>query len=121
MKKKEETNYMNCIIGEQLSAVQFVQDYLELHFDGHGLTCYIWPEVYYSNQKFKFGEIDYRNKLCEIINKSVKDVIIVEKELLTIEFEDNSRITLSLDVKNPKIIAEIAIFTDEDGNISIFE
>ena len=121
MEKQEKTNQLDCLIGEQLSAVQFIQDYLQLHFDGHGLTCYIWPEVYLKNQKFKFGNIEYRNKLCELIAKIVKTVTIIENDLLTIEFADNSRINLSLDSRNPEIIAEIAIFNDIEGNFSVFE
>src|SRR5690606_1506655 len=114
-------NPLKCLIGEQLSAVQFVQDYLELHFDGNGLTCYIWPEVYKNDLTFRFGEVEYRNKLCELIGEIVQDVLLVEGNTLTIIFLENQKINLSLDQDNPEIVAEIAIFTNAEGNISIFE
>jgi len=66
MDNKEKTNHLDRLIGEQLSAVQFIQDYLQLHFDGQGLTCYIWPEIYFHNHCFKFGDI-MRQKLFESV------------------------------------------------------
>src|SRR5580692_5452288 len=33
------------IIGEQLSSVEFVQDYVQLRFDGPTLTAFVWPEL----------------------------------------------------------------------------
>lgn len=121
MSKKETKNHLDRLIGEQLSAVQFIHDYLQLHFNDQGLTCYIWPEIFYNNHFIKFRDINYRNALCELINKIVKNVIIIEGELLSIEFIDSSRINLSLDSANPDIVGEIAIFHDSEGNISVFE
>src|SRR5688572_16025168 len=118
---EKKPNHLNRLSGEQLISVQVVQDYLQLHFDGNGITCYIWPDINLNNQIYKFGNIDYRNKLCELIAKIVRKVRIIENELLTIEFEDNSQINLSLDSNNPEIVAEIAIFSDLDGNLSYFE
>lgn len=36
---------LQCLIGEQLSAVVFVQDYVQLQFDGYQLTTYTTPLV----------------------------------------------------------------------------
>jgi hypothetical protein len=119
--KKEESHMLDCLIGEQLSAVQFVQDYLQLHFDAYGLTCYVWPDIIINRYTFKFGDNLYRDKLCSLISNVVKWTLIEENEVLTIEFEGDSKIDLSLDPANPKIIGEIAIFHFPDGNIAVFE
>ena len=34
------------MVGQELSAVEFVQDYLQLRFDGPVLTLFEWPDVF---------------------------------------------------------------------------
>jgi hypothetical protein len=114
-------NPLESIIGEQLSAVQFVQDYLQLHFEDKGLTCYIWPKIIINGDVFTFGSIEYRNKLCEFIGSLVTDVLLIEKEMMQISFGEDYVLEINLDPKNPEIVGEIAIFNDEKGNWSIFD
>ena len=33
------------LVGEQLSAVTFVMDYLHLDFDGQNINLYVWPTI----------------------------------------------------------------------------
>lgn len=107
--------------GEELNAIQFVMDYLQIFFNDKWLNCYIWPSVYIKNDIYKFGDIDYRNKLCELIGKKVKDVYIIDNVLLIIEFKTGERIQLNINPNNPDIISEIAIFWDEDGSWMVFD
>lgn len=109
------------LLGEDVNAIQFVMDYLQIHFNGIGFTFYVWPTLNINNEVYEFGHIDYRNKLCELIGKTVTDVYIVHKDLLVIELQRGDRIQLNIDPKNPEIISEIAIFWDEDGNWTVFE
>jgi hypothetical protein len=115
-KKKE---HLDCLIGEQLSSVIFVQDYLQLDFDGNILTCYLWPEVEIDNKVFKYGDIDFRNKLCSIISKIVRSLTIREGVSMQIIFESDDKILLSLDPTN-QTVPEIAMFNDSDGGWSFF-
>ena len=97
---------------EELSAVQFILDYVQVHFHDKGFTFYIWPTVEFENKSFKFGDIEYRNKLCEIIGKKVINVFIIEKKSLIIDF-GNIKITEDLNPYNPDIISEICLFQDK--------
>ena len=102
------------LIGEQLSSVEFVQDYLQLHFDGRTITIYVWPEIQNEEDNFCFGEDRYRNELCAFIGLEVKDLYYQDKDYLVLLFkETKSSIKLNLDPSNPDVVSEIAIFNDE--------
>ncbi len=107
---------INNLIGEQLSSVEFVQDYLQLHFDGKDLTLYIWPTVQVKNELYDIYHIEFRNWLCSLISLIVVDVFLVEKTELIILFPDNQAIKVNLSQNNPDIISEIGIFNDTIKN-----
>lgn len=109
-------NLFKSILGEQLGAVVFVQNYLQLQFDGPILTCYTWPTVKTNLKSYDFNDIGYRDALCEIITKNVIDVILLDNKSLTIYFEDNCELFQSLiRDKSNKEVVEFAYFRGVDG------
>lgn len=118
MKSKSLIEHLN---NEQLSSVEFVQDYLQLHFEDKTLTCYIWPYLRSNGRTYRNGDIDYKNQLCNVIANHVLHVDFIENVTLTITFSNASEIILSLDNSNADIIGEIAILSDNENNWSIFE
>ena len=81
----------------QLSSVEFVQDYLQLHFDGPTLTLYVWPDVADADGiSVAFGEPGYRDALCSVIGETVTVPELNEGRSLTIEFENGTVLALSL-------------------------
>ena len=113
-------NFFDILIGEKLSSVTFVMDYMQVDFDGNRFTFYIYPTVTIENINYNFGSPFYRDKLCLLITKIVQNVKIVDNEKLTIEFNDSSKLNLSLDSNNPDIIVEIGTFTDTKGQLYVF-
>jgi hypothetical protein len=109
------------IIGEHLSSIEFIHDYLQLHFQDKTCTCYIWPKIIFSGLEITKRDIDYKNKLCNFIGKIVLDVYMAEKIELSFIFTDGNKITISLDPNNPEIVSEIAILSDQENNWSVFE
>lgn len=99
---------------QQLSSVVFVQDYLQLDFDGYTATFYMWPIVILSEKKFAITDREYRNALCSLISKKVIDILFMEDELLSIIFQFGEKVEISL--KNPN--AEIVYFTTPEGEWS---
>src|SRR5450631_3335333 len=83
------------LINEQLSSVEFVQDYLSLHFDGIVLTYYAWPTVKIERDYF-FENVDYKNKLCELISKKVQLVDFENEIKLELKFPNECSIILLL-------------------------
>ena len=84
------------IVGEQLSAVTFVQDYWQLDFDGHVLTVWTRLAVGMNTSEAQSGDDQFRNRLCEQIAKIVQRVSVTPCQTLTITFTDGSMIEVSL-------------------------
>ena len=84
------------ILGEELVAVEFVQEYLRLRFDTPLLTLYAWPHVLLSEFSIAYGEPEYRNALCSLIGEKVEDAALEEGDSLTLKFENDTVLALSL-------------------------
>lgn len=87
---------VSALEGQELTAVEFVSDYLRLRFDGPMLTLYAWPHVLLSDFSIAFGEPEYRNALCAQIGEMVGTAKLEELDSLTVEFESGTVIALSL-------------------------
>ena len=59
------------IVGEQLSSVAFVQDYVELHFDGPVIRAFSAPIVSDETGTIRFPGAGSRDKLCSLIGRTV--------------------------------------------------
>jgi len=87
---------ISAIEGQELTAVEFVGDYLRLRFDGPMLTLYAWPHILLTDFSIAYGEPEYRNGLCAQIGEMVAKAALEELEALTVEFESGTVIALSL-------------------------
>lgn len=87
---------LEIIVGEQLSSVEFVQDYVQIRFDGPTLTLFVWPSLHFANRVVRFGEAGYRDELCGRIAVKVRQARIREDQDLAIKFEDGVELFVSL-------------------------
>jgi hypothetical protein len=106
---KEALAALRAIKGHQLGAVTFVQDYVQLAFDGPGLTAYNCPSVHIGDQVLKPVTHSYRDRLCEQITKIVSEVELTAEKIVVV-FEDGSRIEVPLRVEAG--CAEAAMFSN---------
>jgi len=121
MKDNYGNDFLSILIGEKLSSVTFVMDYLQLNFDGNSFTFHVWPVITIGSKEYKFGEPSYRDSLCSLIAQVVKLASGEEKQHLTLDFESGDKLTVSLNPDNPELITpEIAIFTDTNENWYVF-
>jgi hypothetical protein len=84
------------LIGHQLSAVTFVQDYLQLAFDGPVINVYNPLTVETPTITVWTWEDQLRNVLCGQITKRVADVAVILHDQCRIVFTDGSIIRISL-------------------------
>ena len=108
------SGYFKQLEGEQLSSVTFVQDYIQLHFDGPGINVYMPMSVEVGATTIRSGDSQFRNALCGQIAKIVRNVSFRDAEALTITFMDDSRLSISLrheDYSGPEAL-EAHDFTD---------
>ena len=87
---------VSAIQGQELTAVEFVTDYLRLRFDGPMLTLFAWPHILLAEFSIAYGEPEYRNALCAQIGEMVAKASLEEMDALTVEFESGTVIALSL-------------------------
>ena len=85
------------IEGARLTSVQFVLDYLILGFDEKGaLTVLVWPEIHRGDVILKYGNGTYRDELCNLITHVVSHAGEVEKQTLTVRFDNGTRLEMPL-------------------------
>jgi hypothetical protein len=99
------------IEGEQLSAVTFVQDYLQLHFDGPTLTAVTRPIVITGDASFEFEGPGYRDQLCALIGQVVSRAYVRPADRLQIDFRDRASLIVSLKSEAYRA-GEAIIFSD---------
>ena len=87
---------VSALEGQELTAVEFVSDYVRLRFDGPLLTLYACPHVLLSDFSIAFGEPESRTALCAQIGEMVGTAKLEELDALTVEFESGTVIALSL-------------------------
>lgn len=92
----ETSTRLRDIIDEQLSAVSFVQDYVELHFDGPILRVYTSPTISTDGRQFRFPDAQSRDALCSAIGNIVRDVVIEEHSHIVICFSSGREITVPI-------------------------
>lgn len=94
------------IVGESLSAVTFVMDYVQMAFNGACLTALTLPTVCFEDRVWAPNEPGWRDTLCGRLGVVVRAADILDAELV-IEFEDSARICVSLkasDYNGPEAI-----------------
>jgi hypothetical protein len=78
------------LISEQLSSVEFVQDYLQLRFDGPCLTVYGKVHHVFCNQSsISWGQPGYRDTLCGLISHHIRKTVITDENISLI-FDNES-------------------------------
>jgi hypothetical protein len=102
---------LSSLEGRQLSSVEFVQDYVQLRFDGPRLTAITRPRIHVSGLTLEWGNRDFRNALCDRIGRLVQRAATIEQEGIRIEFDDGASIVISLDPADARA-AEAAVLDD---------
>lgn len=99
---------------EQLSAVTFIQDYVQLHFDGPCLTAYVWPHILTENGSIPPRVPGYRDALCGFIGSIVVRAFEELGSRLVIQFVEGRTLEISIK-ESDKEGPEAAMFQDESG------
>lgn len=103
---------LETLIGEPLSAVTFVMDYVQLQFSSSRIiNAVTLPVVHAGNRTFSSEQPGYRDALCERIGRTVKEAYAKADERLQIDFDDGSSVRISLKAED-RVAAESAIYQD---------
>ncbi|SNS74062.1 hypothetical protein SAMN05216276_10159 [Streptosporangium subroseum] len=62
---------LSALIGEEMSSVIFIRDYVQLDFDGPKLSLFSWPQIAVDSTVRLMGDPGYRDTLCALIGHAV--------------------------------------------------
>ena len=99
------------IVGEYMSSVTFVMDYVQLMFCGPSFNLYVHPSVRIGGQKFEFGEPGYRDALCSLIGKTVESADVFLDTGLEVLFSDGDALAVQLRVPAEYDTPEVATYS----------
>jgi len=85
------------LVGESLSAVSFVMDYVQIHFDGAVITALTNPTVEFGEQQWRFPGPGSRDALCSLIGATVSRVSVVPETAIELLFTTGQRLVIPLD------------------------
>jgi len=89
-------NPLQTLIGSSLSSVEFVQDYVQLRFDGPVLTIIAPYTITVKSNSYNSGGEGYRDALGDRIGREVTDAAVLVQERIELNFEDASKLAISL-------------------------
>jgi hypothetical protein len=82
--------------GERLVSITFILDYLQLGFDDAGMSVLVWPMFMFEELSACYGDADYRDMLCELIEQEVERVTIVPDHSMELLFSSGALLSISL-------------------------
>jgi hypothetical protein len=108
------------LVGEEVSAVCFVRDYVEFHFDGPILRSLSNPSVLVHGTEHRFPEPGSRAALCSIIGSTVCAVNLEEQEALKVTTTDDYEITIPLDFRNLRGPEAMHFLPEVNGPVQVW-
>lgn len=99
------------VVGEYLSDVTFVMDYLQMRFCGPSFNFYNWPALILADRKLEMGEAGYRDALCALISKTVQSIDVFIDTGLTFKFQTGETVTVSLRAPAESNLPEVAEYS----------
>jgi hypothetical protein len=84
------------LIGERVSAVCFVWDYVEIRFDGTILRSLSNPIVRVRGELFRYPDSGSRDALCQLVGATVRGLTIDEGRALELSTDNDCNLTIPL-------------------------
>ncbi len=102
------------IIRQPMSAVSFVHDYVEFHFDGRVLRALSSPTIAIGESSARFPEPGSRDALCAVIGRNVVSVMVRDGDLIELRFDGDAAIRVPL-AADARVGPEAAHFVSGDN------
>lgn len=106
--------FLGGLIGQSLTFITFVLDYIQADFCGHHFNFYNLPLIYEGSVTLKTGQAGYCDKLVSLIQKTVVGVDEYLDLGLTFEFENSLLVSIPLRVDANYLSPEIAEYHRPD-------
>ena len=113
METVDPENPLQLLMGAEVSAVHFVRDYVELHFDGPVLRALSDPFGLYDGREWRFPEPGSLDLMHSYIGKTVDGYELDPDQILALDFGEH-RFAIPLD-DDSRVGPEAAHFLGPDG------
>jgi hypothetical protein len=111
----------NILIGEELSSIEFVRDYIQFRFDGPCLTAITDPYIIIGHKQYSRTDTGFCDILLGFIGLQVEETSLRESEIINIHFSGGRSINISLRTVNLQgRSAEAVNFSDGHGGMWIW-
>jgi hypothetical protein len=80
------------LVGESVSSIWFVMDYVRIEFNGPYLTAYAAPVIATPEKTYRFPEPGSRDALCELIEQTVAFAEVDDEVGITLATTDGWRL-----------------------------
>jgi hypothetical protein len=87
---------MDILIGEPLSGVAFVQDYVEFLFDGRIVRALTSPSVTLGDTVHEFPNPGSRDAFCSLIGRVVEEITVERDDAITILLSEGASVSIPL-------------------------
>ncbi len=111
IRREGDRQHLTAITDGELSAVTFVRDYIQLHFDGPTINAITLPTVVVGGSVFSPADPGYRDALCARIGTRIRAAYADPGQRLQIEFTDGSSLSISLRPEDRRA-EEAAVYND---------
>jgi hypothetical protein len=119
--QRERPHILAGQVGNDLSEVRFIMDYLVIAFQGPGLNLYVWPRIHRGSCVLGRPDMGYVDSLLALIGTHLIAVDELLDYGLTLDLDDGTRLAVPLDgtdVEDSQV--EIAEFHDSDRTWSVW-
>jgi hypothetical protein len=105
------------LVGNDLSGVTFVRDYLQLQFNPPPIISAMSNRIVVTHgaRSAKFGDDTFANQIIGLIGRVVSRVTVQEAEAFTIFFEGDAKIEVSLRAEDYPSGGEALEFQGREG------
>ena len=98
MKLNHQTLYeaLQRVVGKPLLSVDFVEDYVQLEWQGSFLTAYTAPKVLEGGIEYGFESPDYRRVMHKLEGQVLSNVDVILGNKISFLFSSSTLLTVSL-------------------------
>jgi hypothetical protein len=87
---------LDALKSQRLSSVEFVQDYIQLHFDDYTMTLYNPVKILQGSDSFGREQVGFKDALCNLINRVVLDVSYTKSNKVEVVFDSGSSVVVCI-------------------------
>lgn len=116
MYEQSRLSSLDRLVGKAVSAICFVENYVEVVFEELVLTCYTMPIICVDGKDTEYTAFEYRNELCRLIGRAVEATSERLREELSVYFNVDSYLRISLEFEDGSSV-EAAMLHERAGTI----